>query len=304
MECRKGSVLGLMLFLIYINDLVDVFGSNLTVKLFADDVKIYVNICDIASSSDLQMGLNALCEWASMWQLNISINKCAVLHLGRTNLSQEYSINNVCLPHCDAIRDLGILIDSNLRFSAHYSNIIARAHQRACLIIRCFKSRDPTLLFRAFKVYVRPTLEYCSPVWSPVYKTDIVKIENIQRRFTKKLRGCKNLSYIERLQLLGAQTLELRRLKQDLCIIYKIINKLIDVDSDTFFTFSSYKRTRGNSFKLLKPVCINNTRAFNFSCRNVNCWNSLPDYCVCAESFNIFKSCINGTDFSKFLYIA
>jgi hypothetical protein len=82
----EGSVLGPLLFLIYINDLVDVFGSNLTVKLFADDVKIYVNICDIASSSDLQMGLNGLCEWASMWQLNISINKCAVLHLGRNNL--------------------------------------------------------------------------------------------------------------------------------------------------------------------------------------------------------------------------
>ena len=85
--------------------------------------------------------------------------------------------------------------------------------------------------------------------------------------------------------------------------MYKIINKLIDVDMEALFEFSNYNRTRGNSFKLVKPVCKNNTRAFNFSCRNINCWNNLPDYCVCAESLNIFKSCIKGTNFNKFLYI-
>ena len=66
---------------------------------------------------------------------------------------------------------------------------MSKAHQRACMIIRCFKSNDAHLSFRALATYVRPLLEYCSPVWAPVYKCDIVKLESVQRRFTKKLKG-------------------------------------------------------------------------------------------------------------------
>jgi len=74
--------------------------------------------------------------------------------------------------------------DNELSLSAHYSPIVCKAHQRACLIPRCFKSRDPVIIFRAFTVYVRPLLEYCSPVWSPGYTT-----ESVQKRFTKRLNG-------------------------------------------------------------------------------------------------------------------
>lgn len=182
----QGSVLGPLLFLLYINDIVDLFGNNLTVKLFADDVKMYINISDVKNVNILQDGLFALSRWASDWQLNISIKKCALLHLGRNNLLYDYAIDGSVLPNVSEIRDLGVKVDSRLCFSAHYADIAAKAHQRAGLIVRCFKSRDPFLLFRAFTTYVRPILEYCSPVWSPVYKKDIIKLEAVQRRFTKK----------------------------------------------------------------------------------------------------------------------
>ena len=176
------------MFLIYINDIVDLFGNDLTVKLFADDVKMYVNISDVNNVNQLQEGLFSLTRWASDWQLNISINKCAVLHLGRNNLSYDYALDGTTLPGVREMRDLGVKVDSRLCFSAHYAEIAAKGHQRAGLIIRCFKSRDPQILFKAFTVYVRPVLEYCSPVWAPVYKTDIVKLEAVQRRFTKKVK--------------------------------------------------------------------------------------------------------------------
>jgi len=222
----QGSVLGPLLFLIFINDLVDLFGSNLCVKLFADDVKIYVSIGDVNNIDTLQTGLTALCAWASTWQLTISVGKCAVLHLGKNNSLHSYSINAVVLPSVTEIRDLGVMMDSKLSFSAHYSLIVCKAHQRACLILRCFKSRDPVILFRAFTVYVRPLLEYCSPVWSPGYKTDIFRIESVQKRFTKRLNGCQDLTYKARFALLKTETLELRRLKQDLLYMYKIIRGL------------------------------------------------------------------------------
>ena len=95
----QGSVLGPLLFLLYINDIVDLFGNDLTVKLFADDVKMYVNISDVKNVNTLQEGLFALSRWASDWQLNISIKKCAVLHLGRNNLFYDYAIDGSVLPN-------------------------------------------------------------------------------------------------------------------------------------------------------------------------------------------------------------
>ena len=69
------------------------FGPGLTVKLFADDVKIYINIGDIDSFVLLQDGLNALSRWASEWKLKVSINKCTTLHLGRNSAMHDDAID-------------------------------------------------------------------------------------------------------------------------------------------------------------------------------------------------------------------
>ena len=298
----QGSVLGPLLFLIYINDLVDVFGSGLTVKLFADDVKIYTIIGDIISFEMLQTGLDALSGWSSKWQLKVSINKCTTLHIGRNNAMHEYAIDGVVLPNVRVVKDLGVLVDSKLSFSAHIAQTTTKAHQRASLIIRCFKSRDAHLLFRAFSVYVRPIVEYCSPVWSPVYKSDIVRLEAVQRRFTKRLKYCSCLSYAQRLIYLKTETLELRRLKQDLITIYKIFHNDIELNINDFFELSQHGITRGHNFKLVKPVTNNNAREFSFACRRINCWNSLPNCAVSCRTIGTFKTALNCVDFSNYLY--
>ena len=87
-------------------------------------------------------------------------------------------------------------------------------------------------------------MEYCSPVWSPVYKTDIRLLESVQRSFTRKLSGMRLRSYKERLCLLGVESLELRRLKLDLFTIYKIVHGLMDVDS-RLLTVREESDTRG-----------------------------------------------------------
>jgi len=93
---------------------------------------------------------------------------------------------------------------------------VVKAHQRANIIFRSFVSRDVSLLLRAYLVYVRPLVECNSVVWSPWLKQDIATVERIQRRFTKRLPGFKNLAYTERLQRLKLPSLELRRLRTDL----------------------------------------------------------------------------------------
>ena len=76
------------------------------------------------------------------------------------------------------------------------------------MILKSFQSREKVLLFRAFLVYVRPILEYCSNVWSSYRLTDIQKIESVQRQFTKRLRGLKCIPYPDRLKILNAESLE------------------------------------------------------------------------------------------------
>jgi hypothetical protein len=148
----QGSVLGPLLFLVYINDIVDIFDKRIEVKLFADDVKIYVVINNIDDCLLLQRGLNNLSDWAEKWQLKISINKCAVLTIGSCNDKYVYDIDNSSLPNVESIVDLGVTMNSDLRFKKHINVIVSKAHQRSSLILRCFKSRDPAILCRAFTV--------------------------------------------------------------------------------------------------------------------------------------------------------
>ena len=108
------------------------------------------------------------------------------------------------LPIVTSCRDLGITVSSNLSFSEHIKDIVRKAlNQRANMIHRCFVSRNVNLLVRAFTVYVRPLLEHNSVIWSPQLKQDITAVEQVQRRFTKRLHGLRDLPYTERLTLLN-----------------------------------------------------------------------------------------------------
>ena len=278
--------------------MVDLFGNGLSIKLFADDVKIYAVVDDVDDESKFQAGLDALNAWSAIWQLPISLQKCSILHLGRKNKCHSFSVDNITLPDVKCAADLGVTVDSNLRFSKHYRCMVNKAQHRASLILKTFVSREPILLFKAFTVYVLPLLEYCSPVWAPVYLADINLIERVQRRFTKRLRGLRYLSYCDRLSFLNnADTLELRRLRSDLIMMFKILHKLVDMEFCDFFGFNNYGSTRGHAFKLIKPLCVNNARQFSFACRRIDIWNSLPEYVIMSESVAVFVTVILDVEF-------
>ena len=300
----QGSVLGPLLFLLFINDIVYMFGDNLKVKLFADDVKIYIEVNDIADNLMLQRGLDNLKRWCIKWQLNISIEKCAVLHLGSYNKTfNNYNIDTVQLPNTCEVKDLGVTVDSMLTFKSHINNIVTKAHQRATLIIRCFQSREPELLFKAFTVYVRPLLEYCSVIWSPHYVCDINKIESVQRRFTKRLNGLRDLPYSVRISKLNDDTLELRRLKLDLVMVYKVVHNLVNLNFEDLFHINRGRITRGHELRLLRENSKVLARSNNFCCRPLKIWNSLDASVAEAKSLYVFKSLLNTVNFEKCLLV-
>jgi len=271
--------------------------------MYADDVKLYT--CSVIDSNctKLQSALDALYEWSALWQLTISHKKCSCMCVGRTNyaVTCNLKLNGDPIKIVDSSKDLGVTVDSSLKFQTHINGIVAKAHARANLIHKCFISKDTCTLVMAFKTYVRPLLEYCSCVWSPYLQTSNRQIESVQRRFTKRLPGLHSLSYLNRLKTLNLKSLETRRLYFDLILVYKIIFNLIDLDVNMFFTFNRAYCTRGHMYKLF-PVCTRvDVYKHFFSNRVVEPWNSLPAEPHHFSTLSAFKTFLKSVDLSKFV---
>jgi len=300
----QGSVLGPILFVIYINDLADSFPESVISKYFADDAKLYTEIKSGEDIDKLQLSLDKLTEWANDWQLSVSIGKCCTMDLTIGNNGGSFydnSINFCEIPNVASLRDLGVTFDSKLCFTPHVLQIVTTAKQRLFLLFRSFVTKDSKALILGFKSYILPLLNYCSSVWSPSLVGDIGLLESVQRIFTRKLQHVANLSYFDRLKELGLPTLELRRLHADLILCYKILNGIVAGPPENFGLFLSERQSRGNSKKLLINHVRINVRKNFFGCRVSGPWNSLPDVVANASSVIVFKRLIKTCDFSHFL---
>lgn len=301
----QGSVLGPILFVIYINDLPDIFPKNVVSKYFADDAKLYTEIKNIDDVDTLQFSLDNLTHWASSWQLAISILKCCNMDITTGNNGgsfYENFIDGIQLENVTEIRDLGVFLDSKLTFTSHISQIVAKAKQRSFLLFRSFLTKDAKSLMQGYKSYILPILNYCSPIWSPCLLKDVDLIESVQRKFTHKVKGCESMSYVERLKKLNLQTLELRRLHTDLIFCYKILPGLITGPPENFGLHLSQRQSRGHTFKLDISHTRVNVRKNFFGCRICEPWNSLPENVVTAPSVISFKKKVKCCSFDKFLY--
>ena len=174
-----------------------------------------------------------------------------MLHTGKHPVHIAICIIDSPLPMVNSCYDLGVTISSDLSSSLYINDIVSRAHQQANLIPKCFVSQNVNLLVRAFVTYVRPLLEYNSYVWSPSHKRDITFIGKVQRKCTKWLCSYWNLSCDERLKWLNLDLLELRRIKADLILCYKIIFGVVHLNIQDFFDVAT-SSTRVHQFKLYK----------------------------------------------------
>ena len=132
------------------------FSDNISIKLFADDIKMYLEIEDNSQTTILQQYVDGVMNWAKTWGLRLSYNKCQhmCVTLRKSDIADRYSLSSAPLPCVLSCIDLGVCVDSSLSFSEHISNIVVRAKQRASLLLRCFLSKDTSVLTKAFTVYV------------------------------------------------------------------------------------------------------------------------------------------------------
>ena len=285
----QGSVLGPILFLIYINDLSEVLQHS-RISIFADDTKIYFKANDAFDFATLQSDIDNIMRWCSEWQLDVAAHKCNIMHIGPRGAGvHTYGMGDSEISTVSEIKDLGVTIDSDLRFSHHITNITTQAFQRINLIFRSFISRDKKTLLKAYVTYVRPLLEYNTVVWSPYLLGDIKKVERVQRNFTRRLLPDIE-GYSARLIHLGLETLEARRIRFDLLEVFKITKGLSVIKFDEFFEQKRDDRTRGHPFQLrLRYVPrLEACRNF-FANRVVHVWNNLPVSTVMSATLCQFK---------------
>ena len=201
----QGSILGPLLFLVYINDLPDAI-SSCSVFLFADDTKCCRPIKSITNCEQLQDCLDKLTSWCDAWNLHFNGSKCVLVSFQKPMKSNiinfEYKVGSSTISVRNSHRDLGVLFQNNLSWSNHYNLICSRAYKVLYLLQRSFSMSNS--IFTRRKLYIsliRSQMSYCSQVWRPSQIKDIRMLEGVQCRATTFIvgRNHSDLNYRARL---------------------------------------------------------------------------------------------------------
>ena len=287
----QGSVLGPVLFLIFINDLD--CGILSSILKFADDTKLFGIVNSLDDGQILQNDLGKLTDWSHDWLMAFNVDKCKVMHIGRTNVHSKYYMNGAELGNTTEEKDLGVIVADNLMVAKHCAYAYSKGNRILGMIKRTVVSRDVHILLNLYKTLVRPHLEYCSPAWSPHYQKDKQLLERVQHRFTRLFSELRKLCYNDRLRRLGLWSLEERRNRADLLEVFKLKSGLSTISLQSFFDCNVEKRTRGHSWKIVKNRCKLDIRKYFFSERVVNRWNSLSQVDVDQRTINGFKRALD-----------
>lgn len=290
----QGSVLGPLLFLIFINDLDGQAAGADIIKKFADDTKLGKVVATQEQREELQAALNGLLQWAELWGMQFNVSKCKVMHLGPRNPKYQYTMAGEILQETNEEKDIGVYITQKLKPGAQCAAAARTAQAVLGQISRAFHYRDRHVFGRLYKQYVRPHLEFCTQAWSPWYEEDKALLEKVQQRAIRMVSGLRAHTYDERLKELNLTTLEERRHQADMAMVHRIMHGHGGLDPGTWFEESSIHRsTRSTADPMnikVKSGRLELRRQF-FSVRVINDWNKIPEELKRMESAARFRAC-------------
>ena len=258
--------------------------------LFADDFKLFIEVCTGDDCLSLQEDLASVVEWCNVNRFSLNPKKCSAMTftLNKNVIDSDYIINETVLIKTSLQKDLGVIFDGSLNFTDHIATRINDAHRIMGFIVRSTRCFGVDVCIRLFDSLVLPKIEYGSIIWSPQYEIWSKSIERVQRKFLKYL-FLKKFGYYPNqgynhyalLGLFNRLSLENRRIKVCLIFLYKVLSNKInsnEILSKLPFSIKRSNTRQKNRFYLEFP--------------RINVYKNSPIYRLC----NLFNTYVNDVD--------
>ena len=235
----QGSVLGPLLFLLYINDLPNYVSRESTARLFADDCVLYRRIKSDEDAHALQKDLDGLQRWEKDWLMEFHPQKCQVMHITnkRKPIKVPYNIHGHTLEEVDSAKYLGLNIHKTLNWNLHIDTVTKKSNNARSFLQRNISQCPRKTKELCYNTLVRPLMEYATVIWDPFTESNIRKLEMVQRRsarmFFSDYRRTSSVSSM--LQQLQWPTIQERRAQAKVTMMYRITYQLVDVPT-TYLT--------------------------------------------------------------------
>lgn len=292
----QGSNLGPLLFLMFVNDLLNRIDSPCLA--YADDIKIFRKVLTVEDCVKLQNDINVIIEWCERNRMSLNNSKCQIITFTKKRypIKFNYMIGGSSLTRVFTVRDLGVLFDSALSFRPHYDHICKSANKMLTFILRVAKPfQNIKSFYMLYNSLVRSVVEYCSSVWCPIYQIHKDMIESVQKRFLRAMcvkYGLRSQlpEYSDRLIKFNMISLEKRRQISDLCMFHKIVNG----SADASLLRNVFMRVPSRSVRIPQLYCIphsnNNVSSNNPISRMCRYYNVIcSNHDIYNDSYGSFK---------------
>ena len=235
----QGSVLGPLLFLLYINDITNLhLFKNAKLTLYADDMLLYKPITCSTSYDEIQQDVNQLSQWSDENMLSFNTNKCKCLLLSNKSNRDPPPIilNSEVLESVQQYKYLGVILSRNLCWSPHIQYICRKARKVLGIIYRMVSTNTSygSTILKLYVALVRPHLEYAAQVWNPHLTKDINCLEKVQKFALRICSKHYHEPYQNLLEYYQLPLLQNRRLFLCLCTFHSIVNGLVYLPNETF----------------------------------------------------------------------
>ena len=302
----QGTVLGPILFIIYLNDLGSCINHSI-ISSFADDTRLKKGVSTVNDTKLLQEDLQKSIVWSEESNMKLHTSKFELLSHSTdtskylqalpfyTEYSEYIASDGSVISPTSAVKDLGITITPDVSWSSHISNIVEDARKMSSWICSVFSDRSVEVMMPLYNSLVRSRTEYCCPLWNPHKMEDIKKLEGVQRSYTKRIHSVQHLSYWDRLKALKITSLQRRRERYIIIHIYKMINHLAPNDLQMEF----YQNNRRGTCCRLPPLVKNSREKYkslydhSFPILGAKLWNLLPKSVKEKRTLFSFKSALS-----------
>ena len=311
----QGSILGPLLFVLFINDMQEVVHQDTNMFLYADDTKIYREIIGHNDHLILQHDIDALYRWSQLNKMTFHPQKCKVLPVTlKTHFDWQmalpflerfpYSLNGVCLDYVAFEKDLGVLVSSKLSWTKQCQSLRSKASSRLGLLRRtCHFVQNIKQKRALYLALVRSQFEHCSVIWSPTSDAGFAQLESIQRRSVRWILSepkldleYDSLTYLNKLKSLDILPLESKMAHADVSLFHRILYQTVDIKLPHYLKQVSHEqlsRLRSDHRDLNHVVCEIDERLDAFSSSYFNrtylFWNSLPAELRELEDYDEFQ---------------